>query len=107
MNQPAAAADDTTARPTPGAPITAARFLAALALACGLFFLLLVLFAVAGLGIFGVAPALVVGVTLTSRITRIRRMGILVTLGLLSFLIVVVGTYVVAVLYILASRAPS
>ena len=48
-------------------------------------------------------PALVVAMSLTSRVTKIKRMSVLILLGVLAFLIVVVGTYAVAVAYILAN----
>ena len=97
------ASSDTTAAPTPGPRITTWLFFGALGLACLLFFGLLVLFALTGLGVFGVVPALVVAMSLTARITKIRRMGVLILLGILSFLIVVVGSYALAVAYLLAN----
>ena len=98
---------DPLAVPTAVARVTLSRFLAALALACALLFGLLVLFALTGLGILGVMPALVVAMTLTARITKIRRTGILILLGLLSFLIVIVGSYAIAIAYILANPQPT
>jgi hypothetical protein len=98
-----ATAPETTTLPIPAARVTPARFLGALALACALLFGLLVLFAVTGLGPLGVLPAIVVAMTFTARITKIRRTGILVALGLLSFLIVIVGSYAIAIAYILAN----
>jgi len=85
----------------PAPKITAWRFVGALLLASTLFFGLLVLFALTGLGIFGVVPALVVAMALTSRATKIRRMSVLILIGVLAFLIIVVGTYAIAVGYIL------
>jgi len=92
---------DPLAVPTAAARVTLSRFLAALALACVLLFGLLVLFALTGLGILGVMPALVVAMTLTARITKIRRTGILI------FLIVIVGSYAIAIAYILANPQPT
>ena len=97
------ASTDATTAPPPAPRITSWLFIGALALACLLFFGLLVLFALTGLGVFGVAPALVIALTLTSRVTRIRRMSVLILLGILSFLIVVVGSYAAAVAYLLAN----
>ena len=103
MDPTTALSDGAAAAPVPTVPITKTRFAGALLLACGLFFLLLVLFALTGLGVFGVVPALVVAMSLTSRVTKIKRMSVLILLGVLAFLIVVVGTYAVAVAYILAN----
>ena len=103
MDPTTAVTDGAATTPVPAVPITKTRFAGALLLACGLFFLLLVLFALTGLFIFGVVPALVVAISLTSRVAKIRRMSVLILLGVLAFLIVVVGTYAVAVAYILAN----
>jgi hypothetical protein len=87
-------------------PLTIGRFLGALAVACLLQFLLLALFAMSGLGSLGLAPAVVVAMALTSRVTKIRRMSVLVALGALSFVIVVVGTYAIAVAALLNAEPP-
>lgn len=99
-----AAAPEVTA--TQGAFVTPVRFLGALAVACVLLFLLLVVFAFTGLGPLGLAPAVVVAMALTSRVTGIRRMPVLVALGMLSFVIVVVVTYVVAIAVLLNAEPP-
>lgn len=85
-------------------PITPARLVGAFLVACALLFGLLVLFALVGLGPLGLAPAVVVAVSLTARITRIRRMSVLIAIGILSFLAVVAGTYAVAIAVYVGSR---
>ena len=88
-------------RPAP--PVTAWRFAGAFLLACLLFFVVLVVFAFAGLGPIGLAPAIVVAMALTSRATGIRRMSVLMALGILSFVTVVVLTYAAAIVVYLGA----
>ena len=77
--------------------VTPGQFVAALAVNCLLLFVLLAVFAVAGLGPFGIWPAIVVATTLTARITKIRRVPVLLALAVLSFLIVVGLTYAITI----------
>jgi len=82
-------------------PVTARRFVGALVLACLLLFLVTILFALTGLRIFGILPALVVAIALTTRITGIRRWPVIIALGVLSFLIVF-GTSMVLLVWALS-----
>lgn len=89
--------------PTPAPPVTAWRFAGAFVVACLLFFVVLVIFAFAGLGPLGLAPAIVVAIALTSRVSRIRRVSVLLALGVLSFVTVVVITYAAAIVVYLSA----
>jgi MFS family permease len=98
------APDESPRKSAPEPRLTSWLFVGALLLACLLFFVLILLFILVGLGSIGVAPALVIAMTLTSRITKIRRMRVLIALGLLAFLIVVIGSYAGMVAYLLANQ---
>lgn len=89
----------------PPARVTPGQFLGALAVACLLLFLLLAVFAVAGLGPLGIWPALVVATSLTARVTKIRNVPVLLALGLLSFVIVVGLTYALTIAFYLSHPA--
>ncbi len=92
----------TPARP-PGPPLTRWRFLGAFALDCALFFWVLAIFAFAGLGPLGVAPAIVVATALTGRFAKIRQVPALLAIGTLSFVTMVVLTYGVAIMVALSA----
>ena len=106
---PAAAAEpDSRARRVSeqAAPrVTPGQFAGALAVACLLLFVLLVLFAVAGLGPLGIWPAGVVATSLTARVTKIRRVPVLLALGVLSLVIVVGITYAITIAVYLSAPA--
>ena len=85
--------------------VTPGQFVGALAVACLLLFLLLAVFAVAGLGPLGIWPALVVATSLTARVTKIRNAPVLLALGLLSLAIVVGLTYAIAIAFYLSRPA--
>lgn len=95
--------DDAHRGGPPGKPVTPSRFVGALVIACVLLFVMFIVMALAGLGSIGIAPALVAAVAFTSRITGIRRMSALVALGALSFVIVVVMTYAIAIAVLVAA----
>jgi hypothetical protein len=102
------ASDAPQGQPAAGEPpMTLGRFLSALAVACLLLFLTLIVMAIAGLGPFGVVPAVVVAMALTARVTGVRRPLMLLALGVLSLVIVVGITYGVAIATILNASAGS
>lgn len=86
--------------------MTTGRFASALAVACLLLFVMLVVMAMAGLGPYGVLPAVVVAMALTARVTKIRAPLTLLALGVLSLVIVLGLTYGVAIATIL-NAAPA
>ena len=88
------------AAPAPERPVrpTLGQFLRAELLACVLFFLLLALFAVIGLGRLSFVPSLVVAVSATARLTGIRHMPSLMAIGLLAFVVVPTVSILIGVL---------
>jgi hypothetical protein len=96
------AEDDGAAPAEPDAPpLSPTRLMGALLLSCALFFVMLVVFSFAGLGPLGVAPALVVAVAFTGRLAHVRRLSALILIGALTFVIMVVLTYGIAVAVLL------
>lgn len=88
--------------PPEGVPrLTPWRLLAAYLLTCALFFVVLVVFAFAGLGQIGLAPAIVIATVLAGRATRVRRAWPLVAVGALSFVTMVAIVYTVAIVVLL------
>jgi len=87
--KPAPATPAAPRAPDAEPPLTALRFAGALVLACPLLFVMLLVFAFAGLGSLGIVPAVVVSTVLTGRIAKVRRRGVLVAVGVLSLMIVV------------------
>jgi hypothetical protein len=85
--------------------VTPGQFAGALAVACLLLFVMLALFAVVGLGPLGIWPALAGATSLTARVTKIRRVGVLVALAILSFVIVVGITYAIYIAVYLGTPA--
>ncbi len=99
--------DASTPERRPDPPLTRWRFLGAFALDCALFFWVLAIFAFAGLGPLGVAPAIVVATALTGRLAKIRHVPALLAIGTLSFVTMVAITYAVAIMVVLrAGGAP-
>lgn len=95
----AARADGTRAEDRHAVPprVSPGQFVGALAVNCMLLFVLLAVFAVARLGPLGIWPAIIVATTLTARVTKIRRVPVLLALAVLAFVIVVGGTYAITI----------
>ncbi len=94
-----APATDRLVRPTIG------RFLRAEALACVLYFLLLVMFAMVGLGQLAFVPSLVIALSVTARLTGIRHVPSLLAIGVLAFVVVPMVSIVIEVMLLMSTGA--
>jgi hypothetical protein len=106
--QPIFAADDPDLPDLPEPRrLTPGRFLLALVAACVMYFLLVVATASFGIGWLALFVTLVPAVWAATRLTGLHGFGTQILLGLLTFIIVNVTTYMVLVAWLSSNPAPT
>jgi hypothetical protein len=90
--------------PPLGPRLTVWRLLGAFALNCVLFFAMTFVFL--WLGPYALTPAIVIATILTGRIARIRRLTVLLLLGVLTFIATILLVQLLAMAYVLNNPVP-